>query len=192
MVPNTGDGEGGLGSACSHNPVIVDKVGTYNVNVTSYVNGSEATNAIIHDTVRVKVKISNEGTVDSYNNVVMARIPDGVNYVEGSVTDSGVYNELEKTITWNIDRLDASSTKEFSYDVIIPNNATINGTFVANATLNSDNATEAIVSNDSTIRVTDIVNPKTGDIEKAFFILALCVGFSILYILHSKKNLLNL
>ena len=183
---------GGLGSACSHNPVIVDKVGTYDVSVTSYVNNSPSTNAIRHDTVNVKIKLSNNGTVDSYNNVVVSHIPEEVSYVENSASNDGVYDEIDKTITWNVDRLDSSSSIEFTYDVMVPNNAKINSNIIANASLNSDNVTDVIVSNNSTIRVKDIVNPKTGDLEKLGFVIALTIAFAVLYVLHGRNKFINL
>ena len=190
-VFNTYAGEGN-NTACSHNPVIIDKAGTYDVSVTSYVNDNSTIDALKQDVVRLKVKLTNNGTVDSYNNVIVSHIPEGLSYVEDSVSDSGVFDEIEQTVTWNIDRLDASSSKEFTYDVKVPNNVKVNSSIIANASLNSDNVPTAIVSNNSTIKVKDFVNPKTGDLEKLGFVIALTIATAVLYILHGKKKFLSL
>ena len=103
-----------------------------------------------------------------------------------------MFDEIEQTVTWNIDRLDASSSKEFTYDVKVPNNVKVNSSIIANASLNSDNVPTAIVSNNSTIKVKDFVNPKTGDLEKLGFVIALTIATAVLYILHGKKKFLSL
>ena len=172
-------------------PIIVDKRGTSSLNISSYVNNEEEMALKETSTVTIKVFLKNDGKAPSYDNVVVSNVPKGVEYVEDSATDNGVYNEESKTVTWNLDYLDSEKGYTFTYDVIVPKGQS-SSVYVTTSSVSAGDNETPIESNEARVTTPgtgNIVNPKTGDTRSSIIVVLLIISFSALYYSFTKKSL---
>ena len=179
-------------------PIIVDKKGNSALTVNSYVNSKEEVNLTESSNVEIKVFLKNSGKAPSYENKVVSKVPEGVEYVAGSATDNGVYDEEKNTVTWDLDYLDASSGYIFSYEVAVTTGSK-ESVYVTTSSVSSDDNETPIVSNEAKVTTPgvggdapeeeseEIVNPKTGDERSFVIILGLLIGSIVLFSIKNKK-----
>ena len=179
-------------------PIIVDKKGSSALSVNSYVNSKEKVNLTESSNVEIKVFLKNSGKAPSYENKVVSNVPEGVEYVAGSATDNGVYDEEKNTVTWDLDYLDASSGYIFSYEVAVTTGSK-ESVYVTTSSVSSDDNETPIVSNEAKVTTPgvggdapeeeseEIVNPKTGDERSFVIILGLLIGSIVLFSIKNKK-----
>ena len=180
--------------ACT--PIIVDKKGKSNISINSYVNSKEEINITESSNVEIKVFLKNSGKAPSYENKVVSNVPEGVEYVDGSATDDGVYDSEKKTVTWDLDYLDANSGYMFSYNVSV-STGNKESVYVVTSSVSNEENTESIVSNGARVTTPgmgsndteEVVNPKTGDERRFVIILGLLIGSIVLFTIKGKKPL---
>ena len=88
----------------------------------------------LNQTVTYKIKVSNIGGSSAYNLMVEDKIPEGFTYV--SSMPNGVYDAVNRLVTWTVDELASSDEMEFELKLKTPE--TISGLFleaVNNATV---------------------------------------------------------
>ena len=177
-------------------PIIVDKKGKSNISINSYVNSKEEINITENSNVEIKVFLKNSGKAPSYENKVVSNVPEGVEYVDGSATDDGVYDSEKKTVTWDLDYLDANSGYMFSYNVSV-STGNKESVYVVTSSASNEENTESIVSNEARVTTPgmgsndteEVVNPKTGDERRFVIILGLLIGSIVLFTIKGKKPL---
>ena len=180
-------------------PIIVDKKGSSALSVNSYVNSKEEVNLTESSNVEIKVFLKNTGKAPSYENKVVSKVPEGVEYVAGSATDNGVYDEEKNTVTWDLDYLDASSGYIFSYEVAVTTGSK-ESVYVTTSSVSSEDNTTPIVSNEAKVTTPgvggdapeeeeEITNPKTGDDLNFALILGLLIGSIALISIKNRKPL---
>ena len=181
-------------------PIIVDKKGNSALTVNSYVNSKEEVNLTESSNVEIKVFLKNSGKAPSYENKVVSNVPEGVEYVAGSATDNGVYDEEKNTVTWDLDYLDASSGYIFSYEVAVTTGSK-ESVYVTTSSVSSDDNETPIVSNEAKVTTPgvggdapeeeseEIINPKTGVSYPIMLMLVLLLGSALTLIFTSKKKI---
>ncbi len=180
-------------------PIIVDKKGSSALSVNSYVNSKEEVNLTESSNVEIKVFLKNSGKAPSYENKVVSNVPEGVEYVAGSATDNGVYDEEKNTVTWDLDYFDASSGYIFSYEVAVTTGSK-ESVYVTTSSVSSEDNTTPIVSNEAKVTTPgvggdapeeeeEITNPKTGDDLNFALILGLLIGSIALISIKNRKPL---
>jgi hypothetical protein len=181
-------------------PIIVDKKGNSALTVNSYVNSKEEVNLTESSNVEIKVFLKNSGKAPSYENKVVSKVPEGVEYVAGSATDNGVYDEEKNTVTWDLDYLDASSGYIFSYEVAVTTGSK-ESVYVTTSSVSSEDNKTPIVSNEAKVTTPgvggdapeeeseEIINPKTGVSYPIMLMLVLLLGSTLTLIFTSKKKI---
>ena len=184
--------------ACT--PIIVDKKGKSNISINSYVNSKEEINITESSNVEIKVFLKNSGKAPSYENKVVSNVPEGVEYVveyvDGSATDDGVYDSEKKTVTWDLDYLDANSGYMFSYNVSV-STGNKESVYVVTSSVSNEENTESIVSNGARVTTPgmgsndteEVVNPKTGVSYPIMLMLVLLLISALTLIFTSKKKI---
>ena len=180
-------------------PIIVDKKGSSALTVNSYVNSKEEVNLTESSNVEIKVFLKNTGKAPSYENKVVSNVPEGVEYVAGSATDNGVYDEEKNTVTWDLDYLDASSGYIFSYEVAVTTGSK-ESVYVTTSSVSSEDNTTPIVSNEAKVTTPgvggdapeeesdEITNPGTGDERTTILVMLLIVSIGIFYYSFTKRT----
>ncbi|MBN1618645.1 DUF11 domain-containing protein [Candidatus Dojkabacteria bacterium] len=78
------------------------------------------------DTLTYEVTITNNGTGDAYNLIILDTLPEYVEVVSGSISDGGTYNGNTRTITWENEAtpegifLNSGDSYMFTFEVLIP------------------------------------------------------------------------
>ncbi len=89
---------------------------------TQAVNGADATDkatpVVPGDTVTYSITLTNNGEIESEAITVTDKIPEGLKFVDGSISGNGVLKD--GVITWNIDSLDISESVTVSFKVTVP------------------------------------------------------------------------
>ncbi|MCD6469463.1 DUF11 domain-containing protein, partial [Candidatus Bathyarchaeota archaeon] len=88
----------------------------------------------LNQTITYKIRVTNIGGSSAYNLTVEDKIPDGFTYI--SSTPNGVYDAVNRLVTWTVDELASSDEREFELKLKTPE--TISGLFleaVNNATV---------------------------------------------------------
>ncbi len=80
---------------------------------TNYTDGfvNERTQVGINEIVDYRMSVYNSGPNSAENFKVIDTLPDGLTYV--SSNEDGVYNSDENTVTWDVDNLEADTTRRF-------------------------------------------------------------------------------
>ena len=145
-------------------PYFINREGTVHFKITNTVNGMAKYNASKDNNLRYKIEVTNTGDVSSGNNVIVTYVPKGVIVNEKSISDNGVYNKKDHTITWNREHILANEKVEVSYKGTA--NKTANKELIGNSTIKSDQVPEAVQSTNTTVtldRIIEIIsNPETG------------------------------
>lgn len=79
-----------------------------------------------------KITLENVSNINASAVKVVDIVPDGLNIDTLSITDGGVYDSSNRTVTWNLN-LDAGASKEFTYSVTLASNATLGTYYSSNA-----------------------------------------------------------
>ena len=134
------------------------------------------------ETYTYRVVVNNISTIDAKNVIVVDNIPVGLTVVESSITNGGVYNSSNNTITWNISVLSANSIKDLDYNVTVANDISLGTIYRSKAHISVVNPidTDLMLYDDDTnvistlyqivsnIKVTNEVSGALADKEKEF------------------------
>lgn len=142
----------------------VDQKGTVKFEITNTVNDLAKYNASKDKNLEYKINIKNTGDVASGDNVINSYVPVGIEVVEDSISDSGVYNKEKSTITWNVDYIEALEELVVSYKAVAPsesnNKEYIGYSDIVSAQLEKEvQSGNTIVTLDKVIEV--VTNPDT-------------------------------
>ena len=142
-----------------------DEEGTVKLNISNTVNNLTKFNASNNKNLEYKIYVKNTGDAPSGNNVITTNVPDKVTVDESSISDAGVYNKIENTITWNIERIDDEEQIVVSYKALAPDTAS-GEELIGNSMVLSAQQTIETYSNNTIVTLDKIVeiinNPNTG------------------------------
>ena len=143
-------------------PYFVAKKGTTELEIENTVNGLTKYNASKDRDLHYEIKVTNKGSITSYNNVITTYIPSGVLGVSSEV---GEYDESNHTITWEIDEIAPGESKNLTYDAKAPKDSDgkelIGYTVIKSDQIEGETlSANTIVTLDRIIEV--INNPDTG------------------------------
>ena len=126
-----------------------------------------------------KVLVKNIGNTDSDDNIIKTVIPQELEIIEDSISDSGTYDKDSRTITWTYGKLMMGDSKEFSFKVKTKDKLDKNIQF--NSTL-----TSSITSNQESNEVKIIINPITK-VGIGLLVIVLFIG-SVIYLVFIKNK----
>ncbi|MBQ8659746.1 MAG: hypothetical protein IJ475_02795 [Bacilli bacterium] len=88
---------------------------------------------------KYKIQIDNTSTVIANGIVAIDNVPDGLTVVDGSITNNGVYDSTNNTVTWNVDGLLAGNSVNLEYIVKVSDDITLGTSYtsVGHVTLNN-------------------------------------------------------
>ncbi len=164
-------------------PYFVAEKGTVKYEINNTVNGLAKYNASKDKKLEYKINVKNIGNAPSSENVITTYVPEEVTVNESSISDSGVYNSSNHSITWTFDYFDVGETKELDYQATAPATAkgkelighsTIESGQVAGVTQSSN----TIVTMDKIVEIID--NPETGTMV---YIANTNIGLPLSYIM---------
>ena len=158
-----------------------------NLSINTTVNEKESISTTSNSKLTYRVNISNSGNIAALDNKVVAKLPEGFNYVEGSASNNGKYNSNDNTITWTLYRIDEESNISLSYEAYAPDGLSSLKSYVGEASLESFSISNRIESNKTTVRL--MLNPKTNAPLYGIGITLIIVwGVALyLYIEHKRK-----
>lgn len=117
------------------------------------------------ETISNQVKITNQGSIAASGITVVETITNG-SVDTASITNDGVYDSNNKTITWTIAEMEAGAILELSYDLAIPanvnNNTYFNTSTHVTVTNPYDETTNIL---DSTLDQYDVVYRTNSDVK---------------------------
>lgn len=87
------------------------------------------------ETYTYRVKVENVSDVAATNVKVVDNVPTGLTVNEASITNNGVYDSTNNTITWNITSLAANTTLNLDYTVTVPTDIELGTVYRSNATI---------------------------------------------------------
>lgn len=143
----------------------------------------EATSIIEkEETYTYRVVINNTSTIDAKDIEVVDNVPSGLSVVESSITNNGIYDKTANTITWKLDKLNAKTSVNLDYNVVVGSDITLGTIYRSSAHINVINPIDKslmlydddtniistlyqIVSN---IKVTNNVTGELADKNKGF------------------------
>lgn len=98
-----------------------------------------------------KVKVSNDDNKESKDNIITAYIDKDMTIIPNSISDYGVLDKKNNTITWDINLIDNNSSFELSYDAYVNNGVDTNKMYNSHLTLKSNTISNHITSNNTNI-----------------------------------------
>lgn len=165
-------------------PYFVDQKGTVKFEITNTVNDLTKYNASKDKNLEYKINIKNTGDVASGDNVINSYVPVGIEVVEDSISNSGVYNKEKNTITWNVDYIEALEELVVSYKAVAPsesnNKEYIGYSDIVSAQLEKEiQSGNTIVTLDKVIEV--VTNPDTD--VNMIYIAHTNIGIPVSYLI---------
>ena len=146
-------------------PFFINREGTVTLKITNTVNGLARYNASKDNHLLYKIEAYNTGDASSGNNIITTKVPELVIVDENSISDNGVYNKENNTITWTIPHIVEGERVLVTYEAKAPESAK-NKELVGNSTIKSDQVTKEVLSTDTVVtlqRIVEIIkNPETG------------------------------
>lgn len=130
---------------------------------------------------------SNAGPQEAYNVVVSDPLPTGVTYV--SNTGGGTYNSATRTVTWNLGRMNASTSQPLSVTVSVPAS---NATYPNTATISSGSFDSNSANNSSSVSTTVLLPPTINKVYSPTSILGNGSASSTLTITLNNPNSVSL
>ena len=165
-----------------------------NLAISNYVNDSDKYFAKKDEILKYSVKIKNTGDGKSTDNVVITNVPNGLLVLEDQISDNGIYDKNNKTITWNYELLGAGAEYTFYYFTKVIDSKiteyTGNSYISSNQVQEKAESDDTIVNTENKIIVPDIIkNPNT---ETGIFIvlltIILIISSSIYFIMKKRKD----
>lgn len=170
------------------NAIIVDKLGEVDLSISSTIDDKLSVKTKRGKSLSYKVVVQNKGTITSYGNIIKTSLPDGLEYVDGSASDNGVYDKDTNTITWNLDTLDPNEEKILTFKVL---STDTKSKYIVKANIQNEDMTEVVKSNDVEILIeSNVENPNTSD-NILLYIITSLLSLTFLIIFTRKKNSLN-
>ena len=146
-------------------PYYVVEAGEVKFEVENLVNGMAKYNASKDKKLEYTVKVKNVGNAASGENVIKSYVPKEVEVIEGKISNGGVYNKNDHTITWNVDYIEIGEVLSVSYEAKAPEEAggkelIGKSSIQSGQVLTEVYSTNTIVTLDRIVEIID--NPNTG------------------------------
>ena len=77
------------------------------------------------ETYTYRVVVNNTSSIDAKDIEIVDSVPSGLIVVESSITNNGIYDSTNNTITWNIDKLSAKTSINLDYNVTVGSDITL-------------------------------------------------------------------
>lgn len=170
------------------NAIIVDKLGEVDLSISSTIDDKLSVKTKIGKSLSYKVVVQNKGTITSYGNIIKTSLPDGLEYVDGSANDNGVYDKDTNTITWNLDTLDSNEEKILTFKVL---STDMKSKYIVKTNIQNEDMTEVVNSNDVEILIeTSVDNPNTSD-NILLYVITSLLSLTFLVVFTKQKINLN-
>ncbi len=181
-------------------PYFVAEKGTVKYEITNTVNGQGKYNASNNKELEYKIDIKNTGNAASSGNVITTYIPKEITVNEKRISDNGIYNKYEHSISWEIDYIDVGEVLSVSYEATAPEG--MNGKeLIGHSIINNEQVKEAFVSNNTIVTLDKVIevvkNPETGTMvyiantnigmPLSFLLALLLLMFVVLMVLAKQK-----
>ncbi len=168
--------------------VIKNSPGEVKLSLTNSINGSDSTTVKKGGKVKYRAQLKNSGTAASYNNVITTVVPPDIEYIDGSASNGGTYNDEDRTITWDIYSLDAGESTDLSYDATVIRNTNIDKIQLRSSVV-SDQVQNKVDSAPAIINVKGgFVNPNTGSLISIILSLMTIILFLFLNFKYFRKK----
>lgn len=166
---------------CIGTPVVWDEVGDVSLSIDNTIEEKHDVTISKNRSTSTKVLLKNQGNASTGDTIIQTEIPKDVSVDSHTISDDGVYNKQDHTITWNLEYLDPYSEKEFTFHIVGDKEGDY--TFLSHV---EDDQVEGIVSSPSLyLHVVD--NPKTSGFSIFFFLIlfiSLIVSFTHKKLFH--------
>lgn len=170
------------------NAIIVDKLGEVDLSISSTIDDKLSVKTKRGKSLSYKVVVQNKGTITSYGNIIKTSLPDGLEYVDGSANDNGVYDKDTNTITWNLDTLDSNEEKILTFKVL---STDMKSKYIVKTNIQNEDMTEVVNSNDVEILIeTSVDNPNTSD-NILLYVITSLLSLTFLVVFTKQKINLN-
>lgn len=168
--------------------VIKNSPGEIKLSLTNSINGSDSTTVKKGEKVKYRAQLKNSGTAASYNNVITTVVPPDIEYIDGSASNGGTYNDEDRTITWDIYSLDAGESTDLSYDATVIRNTNIDKIQLRSSVV-SDQVQNKVDSAPAIINVKGgFVNPNTGSLISIIMSLMTIILFLFMNFKYFRKK----
>ena len=163
------------------------------ISINNQVNGNDKYIAKKDEILKYSIIIKNTGDGKSTDNIVIANVPDGLLILEDQISDNGIYDKENNTVTWNYEILGVEEEYTFNYYAkVVKDNAT---EYISKAYITSSQVQEKIETDDTIVNIENkisvpdtIKNPNTGTgIFIVISIIILIVSSSIYWIMKKEK-----
>ena len=98
-----------------------------------------------------KIKVINNDEKDSNENIITTYLNKDITVIPNSISDYGVLDKKNNTITWDISLIDNNSSFELFYDAFVNRGADTNKIYDTHTVLKSDTVKNNITSNSTKI-----------------------------------------
>lgn len=177
----------------------MDEEGTVTLKIDNTVNGVVKYDASLTKKLQYSIKVKNAGNAASGDNIIVTYAPKEVVVDESSISDGGVYNSDDHSITWNVEYLDPNQAIELRYNAEAPKN--VKEQNLTGYSTVSSGQSPRVRSNETVVTMKDTIalveNPNTGVnglyIPKldlfipGYFILIIMMIIVITVIIKTKK-----
>lgn len=159
---------------------------TVNLNIINTVNDIDKYNAKKDEILMYSVKIQNTGDGYSENNIISTTIPTGLEIDKDRISDNGIYNEEDNTITWNLDILNPNEEYTFYYYAKVIDSDIKE--YIGHSYLTSNQVQEQIESENTIVNIEDTIeNPYTGD-KLYLVILFAVISMGLTTFIYKRKG----
>lgn len=86
-----------------------------------------------NETYSYRININNTSIIDAKNIKVVDNVPSGLTVVDGTVTNNGIYNSEDNTITWELDTLPKEESINLEYKVLVSDNISLGTLYKSSA-----------------------------------------------------------
>ena len=164
-------------------PYFVDEEGTVKFEIENTVNGLAKYNASKEKKLEYKINVKNVGNASCDSNVITTSVPKEVTVDEKAISDSGVYNKKDNTITWNVDLIEIDEALTFTYNATAPEG--VNGKeLVGNSSITCGQVAGAAQSNNTIVTLDKVVEViKNPDTHTMVYIANTNIGMPLSFLL---------
>lgn len=170
-------------SEVDNNLIITNHLGSSDLSINISVNDDKEITANAGEKLNYKVLVKNNGNIKSLDNKVTVLLPDGIEYVEGSASENGVYDKDKHTITWNMDNIDPDEAIELIFEAVATNK---NVNYIVKASVINSDMEDNIDSNEVSVTISKVNGDNISDNPIAVFVDNTLKNSSLIIILVSS------
>ena len=165
---------------------IKDKIRELNINLKNYIKDKTTIITRRGKILDFKVQVVNNDEKESNNNKIITYLNKDIIVIPNSISDLGILDEKNNTITWDISLIENKSSFDLNYKAYVKNNANTNKMYDTHTILKSNIVKNHITSNNTNIIL--IENAIFGVIRDIILvIIALFIFYKIIDI--RNKNM---